>query len=289
MQIMQASELEWSPLSAHRLNGKEVKHLLRGAEGSPDNYRLVLIRESGEIARTPRHKHNFDQLRMTLTGRTNYGPKRWIEPGELAYFPEGTMYGPEESEGARLGFTFQFGGASGHGFMSERQAAGGLEKLAAFGTFEKGVYYRTDATGGERATQDSYEAIWECVNAKPLTYPKPRYDDPILMRPANFAWADQPGQSGVASKLLGVFTERQIEIGMLRIDRGSSAMLGPRPGIQIACVLNGTGSVDGAPLQPLTAFEVATGTAAQLTAGADLELLLVGLPIFVGAGTRLRT
>jgi hypothetical protein len=281
VQIVHASQLEWSPLSAHRLNGKESKQLLAGREGAPDNYRLVMVRESGIVATTPRHKHTFDQLRMTIAGRTNYGPKRWIEPGEIAYFPEGAFYGPEESEGDRLGLTFQFGGASGNGFMSERQSNRGIEGLKAFGRFEKGVFYRDgELAPGQRKTQDSYEAIWEFVNGRTLEYTRPRYDEPVLMRPANFAWQDAPGQNGVAAKLLGVFTERRLEIGMLRVSAGTSAMLGPRPGIQLVCVLAGAGRTATEAIQLYSAFEVVTGTVEQITASETLELLVVGLPIF---------
>jgi hypothetical protein len=280
VQIIHAAQLAWSPLSPHRLNGKEAKQLLAGREGSPDNYRLVMIRESGVVAITPRHRHSFDQLRMTLAGRTNYGPKRWIEAGEIAYFPEGTHYGPEESEGDRLGFTFQFGGASGCGFMSERQSNAGVEALKAFGRFERGIFYRDDLAPGQRKAQDSYEAIWEHVNGRPLDYPKPRYDEPVLMRPANFAWQNLPGQNGVAAKSLGVFTERRLEIAMMRVEAGASAMLGPRPGTQLVCVLSGTGRTGAESLQLHSTFEVATGTVEQITAVEPLELLVVGLPVF---------
>jgi len=101
-------------------------------------------------------QHNFDQLRMTISGRTNYGPKRWIEPGEIAYFPEGVPYGPEECGGDRLGFTLQFGGASGNGIMTQRQVHAGREELARAGKFERGVYYPSPAGGKERP-MDGYE------------------------------------------------------------------------------------------------------------------------------------
>jgi hypothetical protein len=87
MQLVCADDLPWIPLTTIRDGGKEMKELLAGTDGSPDNYRLVMIRERGIVATTPRHKHNFDQVRIVLSGRANYGPHKWIEPGELAYFP----------------------------------------------------------------------------------------------------------------------------------------------------------------------------------------------------------
>src|SRR5947209_8558876 len=102
MQLTYADELTWRPLTDIRDGGKEMKQLLAGTEGTPDNYRLVMIRERGVAATTPRHRHNFDQLRYVIEGRANYGPEHWIAPGEIAYFPEGGSYGPEISEGNRL-------------------------------------------------------------------------------------------------------------------------------------------------------------------------------------------
>jgi hypothetical protein len=177
MQLVHEEQLPWKPIAVQRQSGKEAKVLMSGIEGAPDNYTFVLVRE-GVVATTPRHKHNFDQLRMTISGRTNYGPKRWIEPGEIAYFPEGVPYGPEECEGDRLGFTLQFGGASGNGIMTQRQVHAGREELARAGKFERGVYYPSPAGGKERP-MDGYEAIWEFTNQRPLVYPQPRYDEPV--------------------------------------------------------------------------------------------------------------
>lgn len=276
MQIAHADELEWRPLSQIRQGGKEYKELLAGEEGALDNYRLVMIREEGVKAVTPRHKHNFDQLRMVLTGRANYGPKRWIEPGQIAYFPEGTPYGPEDSDGDRLGLTWQAGGASGSGYISNRQAKAATEELKQAGTFEGGIYYRND---GSRP-QDSFEAVWERVNQRKLEYPKPRYDEPLLIRPEHFAWQEQSGQPGVEHKLLAAFTERRMEIAMLRVGAGANALFGPQAGIQTVYALGGAGTVDGHAIHAGSAFAVAAGAAADISATSTLELIVVGLPIF---------
>jgi hypothetical protein len=282
VQLTYADELQWKPLTAIRDGAKEMKELLLGAEDAPDNYRLVMIREQGVAATTPRHRHNFDQLRIVLSGRANYGPKHWIEPGELAYFPEGTPYGPEASAGDRLGLTLQCGGASGLGFVSNRQVKAATEELKARGEFKAGVFYPSDPDAKRRA-QDAFEAVWEQINGRRITYPKPRYDTPIKMQPANFDWQDQPGQPGVRAKLLGSFTERHHEIAQLAVAAGSAALLGPRAGTQLVFVVDGNGTVEGRALRPHTAFEVAAGTAAQATASGALELIVIGLPIFVPA------
>jgi quercetin dioxygenase-like cupin family protein len=115
MQIGHADAYEGAVTTPEfRGGGKLFRTLLAGEEGDPGNFRLVYVRVNSKIS-TPRHRHNFDQLRLALEGAINYGPDQWIEPGELAYFPEGTPYGPEEADNERLGVTIQFGGDSGEG------------------------------------------------------------------------------------------------------------------------------------------------------------------------------
>jgi hypothetical protein len=272
---------QWAPLAANfRGGGKQYRTLIAGSEGAPDNYRLVLVRQTGKL-HNPRHKHNFDQLRLCIDGRINYGRDRWIEPGEIAYFPEGTSYGPEICDCDRLGVTIQFGGASGAGFMSERQTQLGVEALQQVGKFADGVFSRSGETPpGERRNQDAYEAIWERVNGRRLAYPSPRYDEPVLMRPGNFEFLPEPGQSGLATKLLGVFGGRRLEIALLRLTARMTAMLAPRPGIRLGFVLAGAGRVEDAALRRFTAFELEADRGATLAAQEELHLLLVGLPIF---------
>jgi hypothetical protein len=285
MQLSYGDGGDWAPLAANfRAGGKHYRTLLAGSEGHPDNYRLVLVRQTGAL-HTPRHKHNFDQLRLCLEGRINYGRNRWIEPGEIAYFPEGTPYGPEICDCDRLGVTIQCGGASGAGFMSERQTEAGVRALQQHGGFANGVFRRTDATRpGERRNQDSYEAIWEAVNGRRLTYPPPRYDAPVLMRPQNFAWQEEPGADGLATKLLGIFSERRLEIAMLRLAAGGTACLPPRDATSLGFVLSGEGSAEQRTLRPLTAFALDPGRSLTLAAASELEMLLVGLPVFAAAG-----
>ena len=83
----------------------------------------------------------WPDVRSVIILGMNYGPDRWIAPGELAYFPEGTPYGPQDYDSERYGMTFQFGGASGSGYISLRRMAEGMEALKQFGTFEKGVFH----------------------------------------------------------------------------------------------------------------------------------------------------
>lgn len=264
-----------------RGNGREGRMLLVGDEDSPDNYRLNFSRQTGD-AYSPRHRHNFDQIRMVLGGGTaNYGPKKEISPGEIVYFPEGTHYGPQDGNSRRFGITLQFGGPSGFGFISRKRMAQGMEELKVYGSFEKGIFTRTgELVGGERRNQDAYEAIWEHVNGRRMTYPKQRYEEPVHMRPVNFEWRPVDGQPGVSLRKLGCFSEREVNVSMIKIDAGASATIAPRGGRQLGLIVTGAGQLEGQELKEHSAFELLRDEGGRVTAAVETELLLVGLPLF---------
>jgi len=264
-----------------RGNLKDGQILLTGDDDAPDNYRLNFSRQTGPFY-SPRHKHNFDQIRIVLGGGAmNYGSNQWIQPGEIAYFPEGTPYGPQDYDSKRYGMTLQFGGASGSGYISLDRMKEGMEALKAFGSFEKGIFTRAgDLTPGMKRNRDSYEAVWEHINQRPLEYPKPRYNEPILIRPKHFDWQEDAEQPGLAMKRLGSFSERQIDIAMLKLESGSRARIAARPGTQLGIVVEGAGSIGEQALRQHAAFSLEAGEGAVVSASAALELYLVGLPIF---------
>src|SRR3954464_921382 len=258
---------------------REFKTLLTGDETALDNFRLYFVRQSGEVD-VPRHKHNFDQIRMCLEGEPqNYGANKWIAAGEIAYFPEGTPYGPEQSNSKRLSIMLQFGGASGNGFVSSARLQQAMNEMKEFGAFEKGIFKRIGQLApGEKRNQDSYEAIWEHVNKRKLVYPKPRYGEPILIKPENFDWEPSSEQPGFAKKNLCVFSERHLQFAILKLEPGAHALQPPRGGIQVGFVLQGEGTVNGEALRKHSAFSGREQFA--LSSSAGMELLLVGLPIF---------
>jgi mannose-6-phosphate isomerase-like protein (cupin superfamily) len=256
---------------------REFKTLLTGDDTALDNFRLYFVRQKGEVD-VPRHKHNFDQIRMCLEGEgQNYGERKWIKAGELAYFPEGTPYGPERSNCERLSITLQFGGASRNGFVSSARLQRAMDEMKEFGSFEKGIFKRIgQLPAGEKRNQDSYEAIWEHVNKRKLAYPKPRYGEPILLKPENFDW--ETVSPGFARKHLCDLSERHLQISSLKLEPGAHARLPSRSGIQIGFVLQGEGIVNGEALRKYSAFSGREEFA--LSSMIGMELLLVGLPIF---------
>src|SRR5262245_37920288 len=134
---------------------------------------------------TPRHRHNFDQIRYTLSGIQSTGLGD-LAAGECGYFPEGSYYGPQKQQGVCLCLVLQFQGPSGERLLSNEEMNGTYEKMIAAGArFENGVYFGVKRDGG-RKNRDAYEAIWEEHEGRELTFPKPRYRDPVMMIGDNY-------------------------------------------------------------------------------------------------------
>lgn len=216
--------------------------LLNGPEGTPENFYLQLSHTYSDFF-SPRHRHNFDQVRVQLQGDADFARDGVMKPGTVGYFPEGVFYGPQSIAGESATLVLQFGGASGSGYISEERFQQGVEELKAFGSFDKGVFHRLKEDGG-RKNQDAYEAVWEHIHGRKLEYPKSQHEQPVFMDPADFAWREEPGLPGVRRKLLGVFSERKLRISILGFDAGYSVPLAPN---SIAFVLAGAGAAQGRP------------------------------------------
>lgn len=281
IEVVGFDDVPWGPLGTHREYHIEIKTPVFGTEGTPDNFRVTFNRGLGGTEHQPRHRHNFDQIRMPLAGRVSIGPKRWIEAGQIGYFPEGLHYGPTEDhrDVGTSGFTLQFGGASGQGFISTAQMTAATRALEQLGTFEKGIFWRTGA-GSKPKPQDAFEAMWEYVNGRKIVYPEPRYTDQIVMRPEHAAWLPVDGAPGVSAKSLGDFTERHVSVTMMRVDAGGAGAIGPRAGTQVGMVLGGAGTIDGKAAVANTFVKIGRGEVANVTSEAGLDLVLFGLPIF---------
>jgi hypothetical protein len=282
VEVVQFEDVPWGSLGTHREYHIEIKTPLAGREGALDNFRITFNRGLGGTEHQPRHRHNFDQIRMPLSGRVNYGPRRWIEGGQIGYFPEGLHYGPTEDhrDVGTSGMTLQFGGASGLGFLSSTQMREATRSLERLGTFEKGLFHRAESDGIKHKAQDAFEAMWEHVNERRIEYPKPRYSDQIVMCPESYDWRAHPDAPGVSIKPLGDFTERHVTVAMMRIEPAAVATFGPRGGTQVCVVLSGSGTIDGKPAGALTSVKVEAGAIARVQTETGMDLVLYGLPIF---------
>jgi quercetin dioxygenase-like cupin family protein len=281
MRLAHAQSAAWKRPPSVRGGTIEFKILLEGREGSASNY-VLLLANTDPTFKSPRHHHNFDQVRLALAGSTNIGPKRNLEEGDLGYFPEGTYYGPQNQEEVgqgSLSMVVQFGGPEGNGYMSQRQLREGFDQLASQGVFEAGVFRRHAPAADGRLNQDAYEAVWEHRNGRPIAYAKPRFLDAVHVRERNFAWQAHAAAAGVATKSIATFTERDVGIAFVRLDAGAAFALPASDRTQIVFVKTGSGVLDaGEAWFEHSAIELTAGESAALRAGAPTEALILQLP-----------
>ena len=220
MKIVQGDELEWVRGLEYRGGTFHYRNLMEGTAGTIDNFQLSMGRNDKDFV-SPRHRHNFEQFRFQLEGDLNFARDGIMTPGMVGYFPEGTSYGPQTSEATATTFVLQFGGSSGQGYLSRKEVKQSMDALRATGTFDGGVYRCNEGEPGKR-NMDGFQAIWEQANGRPLQFPKPRYDKPVMMDQAGYEWVPLADQPGVSEKLLGVFTERRSEAGLFRLNAAAT-------------------------------------------------------------------
>jgi hypothetical protein len=257
----------------HRVGTFIQKMLLEGEPGTPGNFSFRMVRTFTDFY-SPRHKHNFDQIRFQLEGTYKFARDGVMKPGTIAYFPEGTPYGPQTSSDESLTVVLQFGGASGGGYMSDGERARGVKELERVGRFEGGIFHRNPGQPGKK-TLDGHQAVWEHVLGRPMTFPKPRYGKPVFMEPDAFAWMPSDAEPGVSERMLGVFTERRFRLGFVRLDAGATHRLQDHA---IYFNLSGEGVSEQGDWRKHDTLYTETGEAASISATAPSEFLILGLP-----------
>ena len=275
MKIVQADDIPLKRGLEHRGGIFHSRRLLEGEPGTLDNFQLTLGQMGGEFF-SPRHRHNFEQIRFQVEGTLDYARDGALSAGMVGYFSEGMSYGPQTQQPDEVPMTLvlQCGGASGSGYMSRAESKAGVAALQKIGEFEDGVFRRNGGVEGKR-NMDGFQAIWEHVHGRPLTFPKPRYPQPIMMDPANCDWLPVDGENGVVEKPLGTFTECRTETGFLKLDPGA---IHEGAGRAIYFVVSGAGEIAGEPLARHTSIFVDRGEMARNVASAAPEIFRIGMP-----------
>jgi hypothetical protein len=242
----------------------------------PDNFYFGISYAGPGSFMTPRHHHNFDQMRYMIEGKWT-DPSGYLEEGSLGIFPEGTWYGPQDKpddHGTVL--VIQFGGASGSGYVDKnlmRKTAGEMKKRNV-GVFEDGLYKRNPGVDGP-PVQDAYEAIWEEVKQRPIEYPEAQYPTPIFIDSKVFPWARVDGLDGVEEKALGTFTSAQYRVARYKLASGASFVASGRG---VYFVLSGAGALEGGPYREQTSLYLEEDETATYVASEVSDILYLGLP-----------
>lgn len=272
MRVIRDSELPMVERKETQREGRFIeKTFIQGNPGSPDNFKFYMVQQFGDFY-SPRHKHNFEQVRLQLQGTTSYDRDGIMKPGVLAYFPEGTPYGPttiktEES----LIVILQAGGPSRSGYASASEREVANRELRKTGEFKNGVYFPNPGTG--RKNQDAFEAVWEFINQRKLEYPEPRFQRPVFMNTNSFDWRSVADARGVSEKQLGMF-ELGFGFRYLRVDAGASLTVNGR----IICyVLNGGGTADGSAFTKGDVVYADVGETATIKATTTTEMFAISM------------
>ena len=258
----------------HRQGSFRYKDLGQGTPGQLGNYYLRIVWTEGDFF-SPRHMHNFDQVRVQLKGQFGFDKDGTMHPGGIGYFPEGTAYGPQTSAVDTIQLAMQIGGPSRSGYISEHERHQAVEALSKRGRFEKGKFFPNgDKTG---AGQDGFEAVWEYANGRRIKYPRKRLEKPLLVNPDAFEWLGVHNASGVRIKRLWDFGSNALACSIYQIDAGAALTL---PGPLTAFVLSGVGAIGPHRFAKYDALHLETGETARIDALEAAELLVMPHPVF---------
>lgn len=193
-----------------------------------------------------------------------------------------TYYGPQDQESVgndSLSMVVQFGGPCGNGYMSRRQLSDSFAKLENEGRFEGGVNRRNTPAPDGRINQDSYEAIWEYQNSRPITYSKPRFMDLVHFREQNFEWQAVADKTGTAIKHIASLTEKGVAIFFVRLDAGAQYTLKAAQQTQLVFIKHGTGKfASGDSWLQHTAVQVSVAESLDMQASTPTEAVVLLLP-----------
>ena len=220
MQVIHFAE---QPLETRGINHRQgtfrYKQLGEGKPGTPENYNLRWVLSAPDFF-SPRHHHNFDQVRVQPRGEFAFDADGLMPVGAVGFFPEGTLYGPQTSQDDTVQLVMQIGGASGNGYLSEAERIEAVDRLAKRGTFKAGRY--TPEGAPESESIDGFQAAWEESVGRKMVYPPQRFARPMLVDPEAAPWLPEPGRPGVSTRMMWDFGPRTVGLRLVRQEPGST-------------------------------------------------------------------
>jgi len=234
---------------------------------------------------TPRHRHNFDQIRIGLGGLWDEGISKQhkLVQRTIMYVPAGTWYGPHSShcpvDGEQTFLAvFQFDGECMGGYIDFARVDAASQDLRKSGTFKGGFFYPNEP--GEKRAQDAFEAAWEHATRKKIVYPPSFVDAPIYMHVDALPWAESE-LPGVGQKLLGAWGNHGLRLGMSLLAAGATHKCGSAAQSHVTFVLSGDALLEGKPLGRYSAVLLEAGETATFSGTGDgTEFIEIALPNF---------
>ena len=279
MHVIETAKIPWTLVSRSNRPGRVHRKLVHEGEVSPAvGYTADLVRyEGGHGTFTaPRHKHNFDQIRYTISGQPDFGHYQVASAGQSAFFPAGAAYGPETIEESEM-LLVQWG----ENWMSRAQHDATHAEMQNVGEFREGYYITVDADGSEHRA-DGRNAVWETFTGLKLVYPTPRYAQPVMMEPDGFPWRPLPG-TGVSHKVLGRFTEDDVYLANYRWDEPGGVLTLTPERTQLLWIIDGQLSANGEAYDPETVIISELGEPTKLTGTQNTQAVVFGLTLPVPA------
>lgn len=259
--VCSLDDVAWQRIGRHRGAGLKTKSLAFRGDGLGNNLWLS-VSEMEDGWYSPRHRHNFDQIRYVLDGETGF--TEWdLHAGECAYFPAGVHYGPQEQHGSALLFTLQFPGSGGDYYLTPEQVEQTVAQLKAqnpeFGRNGKGI----DRQGRER---DSYELVWETHQGRSIRYPDNDLTGPVLLNRHQALTDDHI--TGAEVTLVGRIDSNGMQV--LHVTTTSPLSITPASptATEFWVLEDGAIALDGRERRPLTVIQLRAGAA-----GLDLDVL----------------
>ncbi|MER7197312.1 hypothetical protein CG723_44410 [Streptomyces sp. CB01635] len=274
MHVIETAKIPWSLVSKSNRPGRVHRKLVHEGEVSPGvGYTADLVRYEGGHGtfNAPRHKHNFDQIRYTVSGTPDFGHYQVSSEGQSVFFPAGAAYGPETIEEAEI-LLIQWG----EHWVSRAQHDETYAQMQQKGEFRDGYYITVGADGTEHRA-DGRNAVWEAFNQRKLVYPTPRHPQPVMMEPEGFAWRSIG--RGVSTKTLGRFTEDDVYVANYRWDVAGGVLDLTAERTQLLWIIDGGLSVDGVAYEPHTVIFSDFGETTSLVGTVDAHAVVFGLPL----------
>ena len=261
----------------HRVGSFRYKDLGEGVPGTAGNFFLRLVWSQTDFF-SPRHLHNFDQVRVQIEGEFDFATDGTMKLGTIAYFPEGSPYGPQTSQDETIQLVMQIGGPSGAGYMSEAQRVVAVDALAKIGRFSEGRYL---APGDKGTTGiDSLQVAWEYALGKKMTYPLARFQKPVLMNPEALQWRPvigHPATGKAQQRSVWDFGANAVSVVVYQLAAGASLTL---TGMSSCFVEHGSGDVVDKAYAFRDVAHLAANENARFTATEDTRLLVFVHPVF---------